>query len=101
MDAHHLLGVRVSTFIVVCSFKPDTTEQAIRALVPAGQAVASELQADGRIGAIHIAPPPRRKVFIEVIASDIESAEQTVRELPLAALWDLDTYPVVVPPSAA
>jgi hypothetical protein len=101
MDAHHPLGVPVSTFIVVCSFKPDTSEEAIRALVPAEQAAASALQAAGRIGAIHIAPPPRRKVFIEVIASDIASAEQTVRELPLAALWDLDTYPVVAPPSAA
>jgi len=36
-----------------------------------------------------------------VIANDVESAEQTVRELPLATLWDLDTYPVVAPPSAA
>ena len=101
MDAHHLLGVRVSTFIVVCSFKPDTTEQAIRALVPAEQAVASALQADGRIGAIHIAPPPRRKVFIEVIASDLAAAEQTVNELPMATLWDLDAYQVIAPPPAA
>jgi len=101
MDARHPLGAPVSTFIVVCSFKPGTTEEAIRALVPAEQAAASALQAAGRIGAIHIAPPPRRKVFIEVIASDIESAEQTVHELPLATLWDPDTYPVVAPPSAA
>lgn len=91
----------MSTFIVVCSFKPDTTEEAIRTLVPAEQASASTLQAAGRLGAIHIAPPPRRKVVIEVMASDLVAAEQTVHELPMATLWDLDTYPVVAPPPAA
>jgi hypothetical protein len=91
----------MSTFIVVCSFKPDTTEEAIRALVPAEQAAASALQAAGRLGAIHIAPPPRRKVFIEVIASDLAAAEQTVNELPMATLWNLDTYQVIAPPPAA
>lgn len=91
----------MSTFIVVCSFKPDTTEEAIRALVPAEQAAASALQAAGRLRAIHIAPPPRRKVFIEVIASDLAAAEQTVNELPMATLWNLDTYQVIAPPPAA
>jgi hypothetical protein len=91
----------MSTFIVVGSFKPDTTEEAIRALVPAEQAAASALQAAGRLGAIHIAPPPRRKVFIEVIANDLAAAEQTVRELPMATLWELDTYLVVAPPPTA
>ena len=99
MDARHPLGVPVSTFIVVCSFKPDTTEEAIRALVPAEQAAASALQAAGRLGAIHIALP-RRTVFIEVNASDKAAAEATVHELPMAPLWVIDTYDVTAPPAS-
>ena len=91
----------MSTFFVVCTFKPGATEEAIRALVPAEQTAASALQAAGRIGAIHIAPPPQRKVFIEVDASDLAAAERAVRELPMATLWDLDVYPVVAPPPTA
>jgi hypothetical protein len=90
----------MSTFIVVCSFKPNTTEEAIGALVAAERSAAAALQKSGRIGFIHIAPPPRRKVFIEVTADDVTSAEETVNELPMAVLWDLDTYPVVAPPAA-
>jgi hypothetical protein len=90
----------MSTFMAVCSFKADATEEAIGALVSAERAAAEMLQAAGRLGAIHIAPPPRRKVFIEVIASDIAAAEATIRELPMAVLWDLDTYPVLAPPAA-
>ena len=86
--------------MAVCSFKADATEEAIGALVSAERAAAEMLQAAGRLGAIHIAPPPRRKVFIEVIASDIAAAEATIRELPMAVLWDLDTYPVLAPPAA-
>jgi len=89
----------VSTLVVVCSFKSDTTEQAIGALVAAERPAAVALQKSGRIGFIHIAPPPRRKVFIEVTADDATSAEETVNELPMAMLWDLDTYPVVAPPA--
>jgi hypothetical protein len=89
----------MSNFVVVCTFKPNTTEESIGALVPAERAAAEALKGTGRIGFIHIAPPPRRKVFIEVHASDIAAAEQTVRELPMAALWDLDTYPVSTPPT--
>ena len=88
------------TFMVICTFKADATEEAISALVPAERAAAEALQATGRVGAIHIAPPPRRKVFIEVVASDLTAAEETIRELPMASLWDLDTYPVLAPPSA-
>ncbi len=90
----------MSTFMAVCSFKADATEEAIGALVSAERAAAEMLQAAGRLGAIHIAPLPRRKVFIEVVASDIAAAEATIRELPMAVLWDLDTYPVLAPPAA-
>jgi len=90
----------MSTFMVICSFKAGATEETIGALVPAERAAAESLQAAGRVGAIHIAPPPRRKVFIEVVASDLAAAEAAIRELPMASLWDLDTYPVVAPPSA-
>jgi hypothetical protein len=90
----------MSTYMVICSFKADATEEAIGALVPAERAAAEALQAAGRVGAIHIAPPPRRKVFIEVLADDLATAEETVRELPMAPLWELDTYLVLTPPSA-
>jgi hypothetical protein len=90
----------MSTFMVICSFKSDATEEAIGALVSAERTAAETLQAAGRVGAIHIAPPPRRKVFIEVIANDLAAAEETIRELPMASLWNLDTYPVLAPPSA-
>jgi len=36
----------------------------------------------------------------EVMADDATSAEETVNELPMAVLWDLDMYPVVAPPAA-
>ena len=89
----------MSTFIAVCTFTPEATMEAITALAPAERTAAADLQAAGRIGSIHIALP-RRTIFIEVNAADAAAAEATVRELPMAPLWVIDTYEVTAPPAS-
>lgn len=87
-------------FIVVCTFKDAVAREEIAALVPAERAAAAALQERGAIGAIHLGMP-RRTVFIEVNASNVAMAEQIVRELPMAGLWDLDLFEIVPPAVAA
>lgn len=87
------------TFIAVCTFTPEVTMEAITALAPAERAAAADLQAAGRLGTIHIALP-RRTVFIEVNAADAAASEATVRALPMALLWTIDTYEVTAPPAS-
>lgn len=86
----------MSTYIVVCKFKPGTSEEEIAALVPAERAAATALQEKGLVGAVFLARS-RDTVFIEVKAADQPEAERTIRELPMAVIWDLDFYPITMP----
>jgi muconolactone delta-isomerase len=86
----------LDTFMVVCTFKPETVMDDVFAVVAEEQAQIRELEAEGRIGAIHLSMA-RRTVFLEIFATDADSAEQTVRTLPMSKWWDLDLYPTAPP----
>lgn len=86
----------MSTFIVVATFIPGTDMSEVFAVVKEEQAQVAALTAAGRIGAVHISMP-RQTVFIEAFAEDAEAAEATIRSLPMAQWWTLDTYPTPAP----
>ncbi len=84
-------------FMVVCTFKQGTEMSDVYAVVPEEQAKATELQAAGKIGAIHLATLSRGTVFIETYAATLEDATATVQSLPMATWWDLDVFPLSAP----
>jgi len=86
----------MSEFMVVCTFKPGTDMTEVRAVVAEERVAAAALQTAGRLTAIRLATP-HGKVFLEVVADDIASAQATVEELPMAKWWDLEVYPLVAP----
>ncbi len=89
----------MSTFIVVASFSPDTDLPLMNAVVAEEVARVKALQAEGRLGAVHISPA-RGRVFLEVLAGDEDAASATVQTLPMAAWWEIDVYATIAPPPA-
>lgn len=87
--------------MVVAKFTPGTSMSEVLEVVGAEQARVAELQAEGRLGALHLATAARQTVFLEIFASDPADAETTVRTLPMAKWWDLDVYPLNPPAGAA
>jgi muconolactone delta-isomerase len=89
-------------FMVVCRFADGTAMEEVFAVVAEEQAQVAVLEAEGRVGAIHLSLA-RGTVFIETFADDAEGAADTVRTLPMARWWDLDVYPLGAPavPGAA
>lgn len=77
--------------MVVASFNPATD------LAPMNTVLAEEigqvkvLQADKRIGSIHIAALQGR-VFVETFAETEEDALETVRTLPMSKWWSLEAF---------
>lgn len=90
-------------FMVVCTFKQGTEMKDVYSVVAEEQAKAAELQAAGKIGAIHLATISRGTVFIETFAENLEEATSTIQSLPMAIWWDIDVFPLSVPgrPSAS
>lgn len=88
----------MGTFIVVADFSPETDLSRMNAVVVEEVARVRALQAEGRLGAVHIAPA-RGRVFLEVLAGDEDSARATVQSLPMAAWWEIDVYPTMAPPA--
>jgi len=86
----------MTTYMVLCTFKPGTAMDEVFAVVGEEQAQVKELEDEGRLGAIHLSLE-RGTVFLEVFADDAEGAEETVRTLPMSAWWDLDVYPTGAP----
>ena len=86
----------MDTYVVICTFKPDTVMDEVFAVVAEEQAQVKRLEAEGRIGSIHLSLA-RGTVFLEIFAESAEGAEETVRTLPMATWWDLDVYPVAGP----
>jgi len=84
-------------FMVVCTFKPGTEMSDVYSVVAEEQAKAAELQAAGKIGAIHLATISRGTVFIETFAENLEEAASTIQSLPMAIWWDVDVYPLSAP----
>ena len=84
-------------FMVVCTFKPGTEMSDVYSVVAEEQAKAAELQAAGKIGAIHLATISRGTVFIETFAQNLEEATATIQSLPMAIWWDIDVFPLSAP----
>ena len=84
-------------FMVVCTFKQGTEMSDVYAVVAEEQAKAAELQAAGKIGAIHLATLSRGTVFIEAFAATLEEATATIQSLPMAIWWDIDVFPLSAP----
>ena len=82
--------------MVVATFREGVTQEEIRALIPAEQAQAKLLEAQGLIGVIKVAMP-KRTVFIEAFGQDDQSALETLYSLPLAKLWDIELFPITPP----
>jgi muconolactone delta-isomerase len=83
----------MNQFMVVSTFKPNTDMSEVMKVVEDEKAAVKVLQADGRLGQIFLAVP-QGKVFIEAFGDDAQAAEATVTELPMAAWWDLEVYPL-------
>jgi len=84
-------------FMVVCTFKQGTEMKDVYSVVAEEQAKAAELQAAGKIGAIHLATISRGTVFIETFAKNLEEATSTIESLPMAVWWDIDVFPLSAP----
>ena len=87
--------------MVVATFKEDASQEEIRALIPAEQAQAKLLEAQGLLGSIKVSMP-KRTVFLEAFGQDNQSVLETINSLPLAALWNISIFPTTPPsgPSA-
>ena len=83
----------MDTFMMICRFREGTAMDEDFAVVAEEQAQVKVLEAEGRIGSIHLSLA-RGTVFIETFAEDPEQAEATIRTLPMAQWWDLDLYPL-------
>ena len=86
----------MATFIVICTFKPGTDMAEVFAAAPAEMAAVKALEAEGRIGTVHLALA-RGTVFLEIFADDAAAAEATVTTLPMAKWWNLDVFPIAAP----
>ena len=84
-------------FMVVCTFKQGAEMKHVYSVVAEEQAKAAELQAAGKIGAIHLATISRGTVFIETFAENLEEATSTIQSLPMAVWWDIDVFPLSAP----
>ena len=82
--------------MVVATFKEGVTMDDIRALIPAEQAQAKALEAQGLIGAIKISMA-RRTTFIEAFAPDEAAALEAIHSLPMSTVWEIDIYPTTPP----
>lgn len=90
-------GIRVESFMVVCTFTPGTDIAEVMALVAEEQAKVAELKELGSIGAVYLSTRERGTVFLEVFADSNEEARETVVSLPMARWWDLDIFPINAP----
>lgn len=84
-------------FMVVCTFKEGTVMNDVYGVIAEEQAKASELQAAGKLGPIHLATLSRGTVFIETFAPSVEEATSIVQSLPMAVWWDIDVFPLSAP----
>ena len=82
--------------MVVATFKEGVTQEDIRALIPAEQVQAKLLEEQGLLGSIKVAML-KRTVFLEAFGQDDQGVLETIRSLPLAALWDIEVFPTTPP----
>lgn len=84
------------TFMVVCTFKPDTSMDEVNAMADEEMAQAKALRDEGLLSLVRMSVP-RGKVFLEVAAQDAASVVETVQRLPMSRWWDLDIYQTAAP----
>jgi muconolactone delta-isomerase len=87
----------METYMVVCKFAPGTDMTEVMSIVAQEQAKVQELKDLGHIGALFLATRDRGTVFLEIFATDVEAARNTVMSLPMSKWWDLDIYPLNAP----
>ncbi len=87
----------MESFIVVCTFTPETDMADVMTVVAEEQAKVAELQKLGSIGAVYLATRDRRTVFLEIFADTADEARDTVLSLPMSKWWDLDIFPLNAP----
>jgi len=85
--------------MVVATFKASVTQEDIRALIPAEQVQAKLLEEQGLLGSIKVAMP-KRTVFLEAFGQDDQGVLETIHSLPLAALCDIELFPITPPAGA-
>ena len=90
----------MKSFMVVATFKPETTMDDVRPLIPAEQAQAKILEDRGTLGSIKIAMP-RRTVFLEAFGEDESDVVTAIETLPMAALWDIEYFETTPPAGPA
>lgn len=86
----------METFMVICTFKPDTIMDEVFAVVAEEQAQVAVLEHQGRVGAIDLSLA-RGTVFIKTFAESPAEAAATIETLPMAKWWDLDVFPIAAP----
>ncbi|MSZ89742.1 MAG: hypothetical protein F2585_10410 [Actinobacteria bacterium] len=86
----------METFMVICTFKPDTIMDEVFAVVAEEQAQVAALEDEGRVGAIDLSLA-RGTVFIKTFAESPDEAAATIETLPMAKWWDLDVFPIAAP----
>ena len=86
----------METFMVICTFKPDTIMDEVFAVVAEEQAQVTVLERQGRVGAIDLSLA-RGTVFIKTFAESPDEAAATIETLPMAKWWDLDVFPIAAP----
>ena len=86
----------MNEYLVIATFKDGVTPEEIRALIPAEQIRAKELNDQGLVGFIKVAMP-KKKVFIEAFGENEENVLKSIKSLPLAALWELEVFETTPP----
>ena len=84
------------TFMVVCTFKPDTVMDEVTAMAPEEMTQAKALRDEGLLSMVRVSVP-RDKVFLEVSAPDSPGVVDVVQRLPMSKWWDLDIYQIAAP----
>lgn len=84
------------TFMVVCTFTPDTVMEEVTAMAPEEMAQAKALRDEGLLSMVRVSVA-RDKVFLEVSAPDPAGVVDVVHRLPMSKWWDLDIYQIAAP----
>lgn len=87
----------MAAVMVICSFKDGTDMSEVMSVVEEEQAQVAALSSEGRIGSLHLSLA-RGTVLMETFADNADSANATVRTLPMARWWDLDVFPLAAAP---
>ncbi len=83
-------------FMVVCTFRPDTSMDQVTAMVPEEMAMAKILKEEGVLDFVMVSTP-RDKVFLSITTSDTVSARAIAQRLPMSKWWEMNIYQIATP----